>query len=75
VVNDKEVQEMSEPFENEVKVARLWRKMWDPNLTRLEPDADLNRGWENFILCHHVALSGVLPLIFVKGKIQSSGFA
>jgi hypothetical protein len=45
------------------------------SLTRLKPDADLNRGWANFILCHHACAQGVLPFIFVEGKIQSSGFA
>jgi hypothetical protein len=34
-------------------VARLWRKLWKPNrCPDFEPDANLNRIWANFILCH-----------------------
>jgi hypothetical protein len=45
------------------------------SLTKFEPDANLNGGGANFICGHHAGTQGVLPFIFVEGKIQSSGFA
>jgi hypothetical protein len=45
------------------------------SLTRFEPDANLNGGGANFICGHHVGTRGVLPFIFVEGKIKSPGFA
>jgi hypothetical protein len=45
------------------------------SLTRLEPDANLNGGGPILSAAIMLALRGVLPFIFVEGKIQSSGFA
>jgi hypothetical protein len=42
---------------------------------RFEPDANLNGRGANFICGLMLALRGVLPFIFVEGKIQRSGFA
>jgi hypothetical protein len=49
------------------------------SLSTLKPDADPNRGWENFILCHHVPScwrsAAFCPSSLWNGKTQSSAFA